>query len=276
MRNDIFKRTFCKKCNFAFDQHLKTCPKCNEENDDFIEKRCRNPLFFLDLLRCLSILFGWMILMYVVPFIVSLIVQSINPELLKSMNLSLGLNLAVYIIGFISFGWILRNYKKIIFKDFCKVRNLIVGLIAGILLIGLSQLISFLMYDLGGLPTNSNQLVVEDTVKNSAVLSFFVVVIFGPIFEELVFRVGLMGLGMKFSEKYGKIWAYVISIFVFIFIHLNFMGENINLVAEFAAIPSYFIGAGLLCLAYDQGGLSSSIIAHIMNNLLGYILVMVM
>ena len=50
------------------------------------------------------------------------------------------------------------------------------------------------------------------------------------------------------------------------------MGENIDLIAEYAAIPSYFIGAAVLCLAYDQGGLSSSIIAHIMNNLLGYIL----
>ena len=276
MGNDIFKRTFCKKCNFAFDSHLESCPKCNEKNDEFIQNRCRNPLFFLDMLRCIAILFTWLILMYLVPLIVSLIVKEVNPDLLNVSDFSLGLNLGVYIVGFIVFGWILWNYKKIIFKDFCKIRNIVVGLIVGVLLIGLSQLVSFLIYDIGGLPTNSNQIVVENTVKNSAVLSIFVIVLLGPIFEELVFRVGLMGLGMKFSEKYGKVFAYIISILIFIIIHLNFIGENINFTAEFAAIPSYFIGAGLLCLAYDMGGLSSSIIAHIMNNLLGYILVMVM
>ena len=137
-------------------------------------------------------------------------------------------------------------------------------------------MIKNLVFDLGGVPVNSNQVTVESTVKNAPVLSFFVVVLFGPIFEEFVYRVGLMGIGIKFSEKYGKVFAYLISIVIFILIHLSLFGENINYISEIAAIPQYFVGAFFLCLAYEKGGLSSSIIAHILNNLFGFIMVMVM
>ena len=85
-----------------------------------------------------------------------------------------------------------------------------------------------------------------------------------------------MGIGMKFNEKYGKVFAYIVSILIFILVHLNFIGENINFIAEIAAVPGYFVGASLLCLAYDKGGISSSIIAHILNNLFGFIIVMVL
>ena len=276
MNNDIFKRTFCEKCNFAYDSHLESCPKCKEKNYHFIQNRCRNPLFFLDLLRCIAIVFAWLILMYVLPAIVSLIAQSISPGILKTADFILGLQFGVYIAGFIAFGIILWHYKSMIFGDFKKLKNIVIGVIAGILIICLSQLLSYLIYEVGQIEVNSNQTEVENVVKNSPALAFFVIVIFGPIFEEIIFRVGLMGIGMKFNEKYGKVFAYIVSILIFILVHLNFIGENINFIAEIAAVPGYFVGASLLCLAYDKGGISSSIIAHILNNLFGFIIVMVL
>ena len=276
MNNDIFKRTFCEKCNFAYDSHLESCPKCKEKNYNFIQKRCKNPLFFLDLLRCIAIVFVWLILMYVLPTIISLIAQSISPGVIKTTEYTLWLQFGVYIAGLSGFTIILWHYKSMIFKDFKNWKNIVIGLIAGILIVCLSQLVSYLIYDLGQVEINSNQVEVSSMVKDAPALAFFIIVIFGPIFEEIIFRVGLMGIGMKFNEKYGKVFAYIVSILIFILIHLNFIGENINFIAEIAAVPGYFIGATLLCLAYDKGGISSSIIAHIVNNLVSFILVMVL
>ena len=269
MNKDIFKRTFCEKCNFAYDSHLESCPKCKEKNYHFIQNRCRNPLFFLDLLRCLAIVFTWLILMYVLPVIVSLIAQSISPGIFEAADFILGLQFGVYIAGFIAFGIILWHYKLMIFGDFKKWKNIVVGVIAGILIIGLSQLLSYLIYEIGQIEVNSNQTEVENVVKNLENIRV-------DLKKEIIFRIGLMGIGMKFNEKYGKVFAYIVSILIFILIHLNFIGENINYIAEIAAVPGYFVGATLLCLAYDKGGISSSIIAHILNNLFGFIIVMVL
>ena len=276
MRNDILKTTFCEKCNFRYDYHFDSCPKCKEKNPDIVEKRCRNKLFFLDVIKCFLIVALYFLTTTLLPTIVYFIVNAIDKTILDSNLFILGLEIGANCILIISVFLIIWHYKSYILKDFCNWRNILIGVIAGILIIGLSQLLSYLIYEVGNISINSNQVNVETIVKNEPVLAFFAVVILGPIAEELTFRVGLMGLGMKISEKYGKIFAYLLSIVIFIFIHLNLLGENVNYASEFAAVPSYFVGASLLCIAYDKGGLSSSIIAHILNNLLGFILVMVM
>ena len=214
--------------------------------------------------------------MYVLPTIVSFIVQAIDPNIIKLDEFTLGLQLSIYLAAFIVFILLLWNYKSYIFKDFKNWKNIVLGIGIGLALIGVSQLISYLIFDLGQVQVNSNQDEVVSIVKNSPILSFFVVVICGPIFEEVIYRVGLMGFGIKLNEKYGKIIAYAVSIIIFTLVHINFFGENINIISEIAAIPGYLVGAIALCVAFDKGGISSSIIAHILNNLFSYILVMVM
>ena len=92
MRFDIFKRTFCKKCNFGYDPHLDSCPKCKEINDEYIPTRNKNPLLHLDLLRCLLIVGISIFLTYVLGSIVVLITASINPDLVKDSHYILWFN----------------------------------------------------------------------------------------------------------------------------------------------------------------------------------------
>ena len=276
MRNDILKTTFCEKCNFRYDYHLESCPKCKEKNPDIVEKRCRNKLFFIDVIKCFLIVALCFLTTTLLPTIVYFIVNAVDKTILDSNLFVLGLEIGANLVLIISVILVIWHYKSYIFKDFTNWKNILIGIAAGVIIIGLSQLLSYLIYEVGQIPVNSNQINVESIVKSEPVLAFFAVVILGPIAEELTYRVGLMGLGMKISEKYGKIFAYLLSIVIFIFVHLNLLGENVNYASEFAAVPIYFVGASLLCVAYDKGGLSSSIIAHILNNLFGFILVMVM
>lgn len=275
MINNNLKRTFCKKCNFKFDPRFETCPKCDEKNDEFVRNRCRNPLFFIDFIKCFFIVLIWVIATYVIPLLVFIVFLAVNPDIFLINEFSFSLQLSIYLFAIAGFVAILWNYKRYFFKDFINLRNVIIGVISGLIIVGLSQFIGYLVHEVGKIPVNSNQTFVESSVRLVPALAFFTVVIFGPIYEEVIFRVGFMGIGMKFNQKYGKIFAYALSIIIFVLIHLDFTCTGDELIAELAAIPTYLIGASVLCLAYDQGGFTSSVIAHIINNMFGFIFVMV-
>ena len=177
--------------------------------------------FFIDVIKCFLIVALCFLTTTLLPTIVYFIVNAVDKTILDSNLFVLGLEIGANLVLIISVILVIWHYKSYIFKDFTNWKNILIGITAGAIIIGLSQLLSYLIYEVGQIPVNSNQINVESIVKSEPVLAFFAVVILGPIAEELTYRVGLMGLGMKISEKYGKIFAYLLSIVIFIFVHLN-------------------------------------------------------
>lgn len=92
----------------------------------------------------------------------------------------------------------------------------------------------------------------------------------GPICEELTYRVGLFSL----CNKKSKVFAYLIAMIVFAFIHFNFdalLTKNINtglVVNELLNLPYYLFAGFAFAFTYDHYGFEASVTAHITNNLI--------
>lgn len=146
------------------------------------------------------------------------------------------------------------------------VEGLAIGLIMLCCTIALGLIISLLPTDTS---SNNNQQGIENAFSAAPLLSFFSIVIFAPVCEELTYRVGLFGLIAKKS----KILAYVITILVFAFIHFDFEAENI--INELINLPVYLVGAGFLCYAYARkGNPITSIVAHSTYNGIQFIMML--
>ena len=100
------------------------------------------------------------------------------------------------------------------------------------------------------------------------VASLFMFGFIGPMCEELTYRVGLFGS----LKRWNRVWAYIISSLVFGFIHMKFQG---NIATEFILLPTYVFPGVMFALAYDMYDLPCSYTAHITNNLIAIISVII-
>lgn len=157
--------------------------------------------------------------------------------------------------------------KKLI-KQFTNLEKVGKGFMYGGILLGTSiaynMIIMLIFPDFGG--SNDNQNAVDSLITQMPVLSFFMVVIFAPLVEEITYRLGLTGI---FKNK-NKIVALIISSVIFGLIHFNFMSEDMK--TELIALPSYIISGVVLGLAYlNEDSLATSITAHLTNNLIAFL-----
>lgn len=120
--------------------------------------------------------------------------------------------------------------------------------------------------------TNNNQSGLEASFVAQPFLTFFCIVIFAPVCEELAYRFGLFGSIAKKSN----ILAYIVTILVFAFLHFDFGARGDALINEFINLPSYLIGAFFLCYAYQRkGNILTSITAHSIYNGIQYVLMFI-
>lgn len=146
------------------------------------------------------------------------------------------------------------------------------GIIYGLVLIAIQTLLSLILTIIfGSFDTNTNQSSLISITKTTPLLAFAFTVIFGPIFEELVYRYALFGVFYKKS----KLLAYIIVTIIFGLIHFDFTslnGEVKLFLNELINLPSYISGGLILCYAYEkEESLIPAIVAHMVNNFIGYI-----
>lgn len=140
----------------------------------------------------------------------------------------------------------------------------VVGIGFGLATLGIDELyIRFvnIFYTTG---VGGNEFGIRQIIQNYPVSSIFIFGLIGPMCEELTYRVGLFGL----LKRWNRVFAYIITALVFGFIHMKYDG---NLVTEFILLPSYIIPGALFALAYDMYDLPCSYTAHITNNLIAVI-----
>ncbi len=176
-----------------------------------------------------------------------------------------------YLIGLITalviFG---KNNILELLKGFKVSKNIRDGITISIIAIALTTIYSLIVQSIYPITDNNNEVAVGNIIIYNPILSFFTVVIIGPIVEEITYRFGLFGAINK-NNKTNKIVAYIVTILIFALIHFDFTARGNQLVIELLNLPSYLIAAGLLSYAYDRGGISCSISAHIFNNLISFI-----
>lgn len=124
---------------------------------------------------------------------------------------------------------------------------------------------------------NANQENVITLIKENILLGFVAVVILAPIVEELTYRYCLFG-GVYAKKRW---LAYLTSGLVFMFMHSlsSFLtyGFSQELLLEMVYLPPYLFSGLALCYVYEKSGnLGSGFIAHLLNNLVSFLAIVML
>lgn len=261
-----FKKTNCNSCNSSYDEMLDYCPFCGRENDKHAEFKKRHPLTFVPWYRELALflvgLFGFMILNFIFSLAFSLIYQDdVNRGLML-------INTASYLAFFLICMIIMKPYfKDLLLKFKIPTAYMWAGIGFASLLVFNVTFNIFVQRIFPDIGEGGNQSAVTDMVKNYPLISILIVGIIGPICEELAYRVGLFTLLRRVHPSL----AYIGTAIIFAFIHFDFASSD--LLTEFVLLNSYIFGGLCLSFVYDKKGIAASTLAHISNNMLSIILI---
>lgn len=219
------------------------------------------------------------------------------------MNACYGLLL----LGFIIFFIVDRKSGKALLRSFKGYKQYLFGLIIYIIGYILEIMINVIISKVyGNTNVNTNESGLRDMISYSPWAIFFPIVIFGPICEEMTYRVGLYGL----IAKKNKWVAIIVSAIVFGLLHFSFSSifavinydnllanqSNIlkyldsagnvlyytkdqviqNLITELLNLPAYILSGLLFGFAYAHTGkITTSLTAHILNNLISTLMSMI-
>lgn len=227
------------------------------------------------------------ILLFLLSFILSSVVASQNvgatsielQEALDKIYSSYPFGTIISCLGsvivLIVFAFILKLNK---IKELCKKaissKTIKYGFITFLCIVAFSVLYNsaiVTIFNLGD-SGNENQSNVVELVKDNAFLGFMLVVILAPLTEELTYRYCLFG---AVANK-GRVLGYIASAIVFMFMHslssFSAYGFTRELLWELIYLPPYLFSGLALCYAYEKSeNLGSSFIAHLLNNLLSFL-----
>jgi len=267
----LFKDKKCKKCSTNYDPVLEKCPNCETINEDYKEGRFSKDLSWLSTLKQLFVFLMGCVGYYAITFIVELIVIKVNNATefdarMTAITISLSYGfLLLALIGIIN-----KDFPKKILGKMKNPKAYGYGLVLGIAYIVISILYGLFLTYVIKLPSdNTNQSLVVSYVKSYPALAFFVVVLIGPICEELTYRVGLFNLLLR-----SKRWiAYVVTAVLFGLIHFDFTAKD--MIVELWNLPTYMLGGLVFAFIYDRYGFAASLTAHVLNNFISFILTVI-
>ena len=253
----------CDNCDKDYDPVLSKCPHCGKANSEFSRKLYpvnesspvwKELVFFL--VGCI----GLQIIVYIVSAIAGI---SLDTTGLKYRTI---VNYVSYGVLFVILSLLVFSYWKAILKVF-KNKRTYLGFAVGIILIGFNLAYSAILSKCG-VGDNANQEALIEVVSTSKVWGFILLGVAGPICEEITYRLGLFDL----LKRVHLAIAYVVCAILFGFIHFDFTNPTL---VEWLNIPNYVICGAILCFANDRFGIGASMIAHIMNNMLSLILMVI-
>lgn len=147
----------------------------------------------------------------------------------------------------------------------------IISLVCYISINLLTNIYSIIVSLAAGIENSNNQDIIEELSGSSPVLMFITVVIMGPLVEEFTYRVGLAGA----LAKWNKVGAIIISGVFFALIHFSF-SKNTDIIVELLNFPIYLIPGLFYGYLYVRTeNVWPGIILHVINNLLGFIMIMI-
>ena len=268
-----FGKKICPKCQSEYDVVLPTCPACGEEDLEYPNGKLSKEATWMPWWRQLVIFAIGSIGLTIAGTIAAIPFLSVR----GSGNLTLSDTLWVDFIGYaaIIIGMLIVAFPhwKGLLKSFKNWLPFVMGVAGAAALYFFSLFYGMILQLLQtGTTDNTNQSLAIDLVRAYPVVSFFLLGVMGPVAEELTYRVGLFSLGMRTKK-----WiAYLGATIIFALIHFDFdsFANTQLLINELLNLPSYAFAGCALCFLYDRWGLSASLTAHILNNVVSYIFIL--
>lgn len=267
------KTTTCTNCNKEMDYSLDVCPNCRSIN-------INQPVQFkkmtmLNTIKQLLLFFiGWkgidlistavqMILL--TAFNVPMVNSEIN-AFIRNPEVGMAVNAGVYLVLFDILLVVVGFDIPRLFKTFKNVNSYIAACVCVVAMFVFNVIWVNFVRTIYPVTSNANESSLTRIESYYPVLSILIFGIIGPICEELTYRVGLFSMLSKVSKKL----AYPLVCVVFALIHFNY--KNVDIVNELLNLPTYIFAGLAFTFVYDKFGLSASLTAHSINNILSIIL----
>jgi membrane protease YdiL (CAAX protease family) len=180
-------------------------------------------------------------------------------------------NFFTYLLLFFVILVIARPSLIYILRELLKLSSWSKGIGYGFLII-LSSASLGIVYELLNVSINDNinQQTINTLVMELPIVSIITFTFLGPIVEEFTYRLGLF----SFLARKSRWLAYGLTLVLFGLIHFNF--TNPDLINESLNLPFYLIAGGLFCYIYEKNGFGVVTIAHITNNLVSVVSILLL
>lgn len=225
----------------------------------------------------------WLFVLLVIPLYMycgSLIITAFLKFIIITFSLDLDLNAInaylnlIFDLGMlILLWWMLKDTMKQQWIDFKKdiKQNMIYSLVLGTVLLYVASFIGgIITLALGGGVSSENQQAISQIVQSYPIVMIITTVIFAPILEEMIFRGIVFGWLYEFHPKL----AHILSGFLFGFMHIM-TAVLAGSFSEWTQIFSYFFMGVVLSFLYEKrNNIYVPIGAHILNNLISIVLIM--
>ena len=251
----------CSKCDSSYDIVEDTCPFCGAHNEEFETRKVPKYHAWLPIYKELVLFAFGIILLNIVSEVMLLLLAN---QITDKVALSALINGVRYSVVAIAMGCLLIGSYKKLANSFNKWLPYVVGVSAGFLLLGFNIAYSMIVNLFIETTPSQNQETANDMVRAYPLLSTILLVFIGPAVEELTYRVGLF----SFLSRIHKVLAYAVTIVIFALIHFKFNATGDEMINELIHLPVYMVSGAVLCVLYDTMGLSCSLSAHMMNNLI--------
>ncbi len=245
----------------------------NNENE-----KINNNIDFESLWRHLIFLFIGSFGLSLIATFIQPIINSIlgaDPSDVAKIGGSIALNLGAYVLtGLVLVLLTYNRGLKDLIKQFKNKSALIDGVAYGFLLLSASSalgiIINALRGDVGNV--NANETTIRLMIQYYPFPLFIMSGILAPIFEELTYRYGLFGS----INKKNRWVAYAVSALVFGLIHFDSTAKGAELINELWNLPSYVLSGVILARAYEKHEcISTSIVAHSINNIFAFLVTLI-
>lgn len=286
-------KTRCDNCQTQFDECLEECSKCHTKSRRFAELNINDKMTWTETRRQIGLfLLGWIglqiisIIYVVINYAIEVFSHGLSYEEatdvisnpLNSM-LNNSVSYTLLLVGMLIIIW--PQIRKIL-KSYASGQNILFGFLLGFALIGASAVYGLIVSSFYSTSGNANQTTLTSLITQYPVPTIIILGIIGPLVEEFTYRVGLF----NFLSRSKRWIAYLATVLIFAFIHFSFFSlltysmtpnaENYDVIInELVNIPQYLIAGLILCFAYEKFGFAGSTIAHILNNLISVISVLI-
>ena len=260
----LFDNKKCEKCGSEYDVALPTCPDCGAPEKAYAKRKIPTSIFWLEYWKEI-------VIFLIGSFGISIIATFCSALLSNSTFDALRIN-------FMSYAFVLLIFFRLLSKDLIRVKPqfkqlylFLIGAVGAIALYLFSVIYSSIVLNIHPMEPNANEVTADNFIVDFPMASFWVIVFFGPICEELTYRVGLF----SFLYRVKPFLAYLVTIILFALIHFDTksLGNNDALLNEMLNLPFYLFAGATFCFLYYKWGLAASLTAHVSNNLLTFILV---
>lgn len=177
----------------------------------------------------------------------------------------------IIFVLFFARGFIKTDFFKL--KDYKKnnLKYVLYSFIGFGLLYGTSVLFSWLVSLVSKTTSSQNQISIEGMILNGySVITFITIFLLAPIAEELVYRKAIFKF---FENKKNRVIPILVSALCFSLPHM--LSAEESFIVWFLLFLSYFSCGIILSLVYELSdkNIFFSILAHMLNNLLAFLLI---